>query len=135
MQRHGSLKSYNCLLKVEMLVINLKSISSLRKPKEIAHCKVAFFLFLIFDDFGLGSKYVCPLFQFFVGRRSFLRTFIGQILDFRYLSKLGPTPHEEVTKQNAFKGGEYHMLFTGMFRLRQNVSCSQYCSLSLPIFA
>jgi len=77
MQQHGSLKIYNCLSKVEMLVINLKSISSLRKPKEIAHFEVVFVLVLIFDDFGFGSKYVCPLFQLFVGRRSFLRTFIG----------------------------------------------------------
>ena len=135
MQQHGSLKIYNSVSKFKMLVVTQKYHLTIRKPKKSAHFKVVFYLVLIFDDFGFGSKNVCSLFQFFVGRRSFLRTFIGQILDFRCLSKLGPTPHEEVTKQNASKGGEYHMLFTGMFRRRQNVSCSQDCSLSLPIFA
>ena len=78
MQQHGSLKIYNSVSKVKMLVVSQKYHLTIRKPKKSAHFKVVFFLvILIFDDFGFGSKYVCPLFQFFVGRRSFLRTFIG----------------------------------------------------------
>ena len=79
MQQHGSLKSYNPLSKVKMLVVSQKYHLTIRKPtKKSAHFKVVFFLvILIFDDFGFGSKNVCSLFQFFFGRRSFLRTFMG----------------------------------------------------------
>jgi len=78
MQQHGSLKIYNSVSKVKMLVVSQKYHLTIRKPKKSAHFKVVFFLvILIFDDFGFGSKNVCSLFQFFVGRRSFLRTFIG----------------------------------------------------------
>ena len=71
MQQHGSLKIYNSVSKVKMLVVSQNYHLPIRKPKKSAHFKAVFSLVLIFDDFGFGSKYVCPLFQFFVGRRSF----------------------------------------------------------------